>query len=55
MDGGSVSNDQAEEVRGTDRLLTDIKVTDRGGAHGGLCGQLLGNWTSIFNLSNHKV
>lgn len=34
MDGGSVSNDQALEVRVRDRLLTDIKVTDRVGTLG---------------------
>lgn len=49
MDGGSVSNDHAEEVRVTDRLLTDIKVTDRGG----LCGGLLVTETGIVNLTSH--
>lgn len=52
--GGSVSNDQAEEVRVTDRLLTDIKVSDRGGTRSGLCRGLLVNGTSIVNLTRHR-
>lgn len=48
MDGGSVSNDQGEEVKLKDGLLTDIKVADRGGTHSGLCGGRFVNGTFVI-------
>lgn len=51
MDGDNMSSDQAEEVRVTDRLLMEIKVTDKEQVivvHCLLAG------TSIVNLTSHQ-
>jgi len=53
VDGGFVSNDQAEEVSVADKLLTDIKVTIGGGADSGLCRGLFVNGRNI-NLTIHQ-